>query len=130
MFSTFDATLSTHALLHGTPDRIAALVAAIVADLKVDAPLYATFGSKRDARFGKGSRLAPSTYAPDTGDEAGVAHTYFDETALRKLLTPYFIIESLAERQVDEIVGRWAHATQPEGSVHFFLVARNRGIHP
>ena len=128
--SSFDAALSTHTLLHGTRDRIAALVAAIAADLKVDAPCYATFGSKRDARCGKGSRLAPDTYAPDTGDEAGVPHTYFNEADLRELLEPHFIIESLEECHVDEIVGRWAHATQPEGSVHFFLVARNRGIHP
>ena len=125
----FDAALSTHALLHGTHDRIAALVAAIAGDLKIDAPFYATFGSQRDARFGKGSRLAPKTYAPDTGDEAGVAHSYFDEEGLRELLNPYFIIESLEERRVDDIVGQWAHATRPEGSVHFFLVARNRGIH-
>lgn len=126
---SFDAALSTHVLLHGTRDRIAAVVAAIAADLKADAPLYATFGSRRDARFGKGSRLASNTYAPGAGDEAGVAHTYFDEADLRELLEPYFVIESIEEHQVDEIVGRWAHAAQPRGSVHFFLVARNRGVH-
>ena len=128
--SRFDAALTTHALLHGTRERIVDSIALIAGDLKPDAPFYATFGSRSDDRFGKGTQLAPSTYAPDSGDEAGVPHTYFDEADLREVLETYFIIESLEEHNVDEVVGRWAHASQPEGSVHFFLVSRNRGIYP
>lgn len=122
----FDGALTTHALLHGTRESIAASLARIAAALRSGAPFYATFGAKRDARYGKGNRIAPDTFSPETGDEAGVAHTYFDEAGLRALLEPYYVVESMEEAEVDEIVGRWAHADPPRGSVHLFVVARVR----
>lgn len=124
--SRFDAALSTHALLHGTPASIASIVRAIAGSLHPGAPFYATFASKADARYGTGTRVTEDAYAPDEGDERGVAHTYFDEISLRALLDPDFTVEALEERDVDDVVGRWAHAQQPRGSVHWFVRAARR----
>lgn len=125
--SAFDAALSTHALLHGTPTDVANALDAIAAALKPGAPLYATFGSQRDARFGRGTRVDARTFAPNDGDERGVAHCYFDEPVLRALLETHFSVESMEETSVDDVVGRWAHAQPPSGSVHWFVrsVRRN-----
>lgn len=120
----FDAAVSTHALLHGTPGSIANVLCTLAQLLERDAPLYATFGSKADARYGKGTRIDDDAYAPDSGDERGVAHAYFDESALRLLLERWFIVESIEQHTVDEVVGTWAHAERPQGSVHWFVRAR------
>ena len=119
--------LSTHALLHGTPEEIAALLAEIARGLAAGAPFLATFGSQRDARFGTGTRLGPATFAPTEGDERGVAHSYFDEATLRGVLDEHFAIEDLREVEVDAIAGGWAHERAPlSGAVHWFVVAHRR----
>lgn len=123
----FDAAVSTHALLHGTPGSIAGTLDALARVLKANAPLYATFGSKTDARFGKGTRVDEDSFAPDSGDEQGVAHAYFDESALRALLERWYTVESIEEHQVDDVVGSWAHTERPRGSVHWFVRARSKG---
>ena len=119
--------LSTHALLHGSPEEIAALLAGIARGLAAGAPFFATFGSRRDARFGEGTPLGPATFAPTEGDERGIAHSYFDEAGLRGMLAADFTIEELREVEVDAIVGGWAHASAPlRGAVHWFLTAPRR----
>lgn len=123
---TFEAALSTHALLHGTPQSIGATLDAVAARLLPSAPFYATFASKADARFGSGTRIDENTFAPQSGDETGVAHAYFAEDELRHMLATRFVIEVIEERNVDEIVGSWAHAERPRGSVHWFVRARRR----
>ncbi len=115
------AAISTHALLHGSAADIAAVLARIAGRLAPGAPFYVTFGSVRDARYRKGDRLETHTFAPHNGDERGVAHTFYDEVRLRKLLERDWFIESLEERDVDIIAGAWAHETMPlERSVHWF----------
>ena len=119
--------ISTHALLHGTRESLAAQLAQIARSLERDAPLYATFGSVRDARYGKGRALEPHVFAPLDGDEIGVPHAYFDEARLRALLAPYFTIESIYEAAVDEIAGSWAHPAAPlRNAVHWFVIASAR----
>jgi SAM-dependent methyltransferase len=121
------AVLSTHGLLHGTAPAIAARVRAVATALEDGGWLCATFGSSRDARFGKGERINDSTYAPISGDERGVAHTYFSREELRALLEPQFAIESLTEHGVDRVAGSWAHQERPlTGAVHWFVIARKR----
>lgn len=120
----YDAALSTHGLLHGRPGDVADALAEVAATLESGAPFFATFGSRRDARFGKGRKIDANSYAPESGDEANVTHCYFDEAELRALLEPHFAIESLQETQVDEIAGTWAHPTAPlHGAVHWFARA-------
>uniref|UniRef100_E6PG54 Methyltransferase type 11 n=1 Tax=mine drainage metagenome TaxID=410659 RepID=E6PG54_9ZZZZ len=124
------AALSTHALLHGTPAEIATLLAGIACGIDGGAPLFATFGSRRDARFGEGTQLGPATFAPTDGDERGVAHSYYDEAGLRSALHELFAIEELREVEVDAIAGGWAHASAPlRGAVHWFVVTRRRFSH-
>lgn len=120
----FAAALSTHGLLHGTPAKIGTVVSQIAGLLAQGAPLYATFGSVGDARFGSGMRLEEFVYAPQTGDERGIAHAFFDRARLDALLADHFTILSLEERAVDEIAGRWAHSAHPlSGTVHWFAIA-------
>jgi hypothetical protein len=122
----FAAALSTHGLLHGTPAIIAGHVSQIAELLAKNGMLYATFGSVRDARFGRGERIDASTFAPSEGDERGVAHGFFSREQVRALLDPYFALESLEEHDADEIAGSWAHRERPlSGAVHWFAVARS-----
>jgi hypothetical protein len=122
----FDGALSTHGFLHGTPRTIIELLRFAASALKPNAPLYATFASTRDARFGQGTQIDEQTFAPASGDENGVAHVYYDGAALRSTLQPLFEIDSLEEVNVDAIVGRWAHARMPSGTVHWFARVHRR----
>ena len=100
---------------------------AIAARLFEVAPLYATFGSTNDARFGQGRRINAFTFAPIEGDEIGIAHTFFDQSSLRAILETSYEIESIEERRVDEIAGTWAHVTRPlHEASHWFVVATKR----
>ena len=122
----YTGALSTHALLHGTRDAIAAAIDCICGLLAPGAPLLFTLGSKTDARFGQGEQVAPDTYAPLEGDEAGVSHTYFDKEGCRTMLDGLHI-ESLRVHRVDMIAGKWAHTQTPlHGAVHWFVIARTR----
>ena len=121
------AALTTHALLHGTPASIGAQLDRIAAALEPGAPLFATFASVRDARYGTGEQLEPHVFAAATGDEAGVAHSYFDEARLIVLLSHRFAIESMHEMPVDDVAGTWAHQLQPlRGAMHWFVIAVRR----
>jgi hypothetical protein len=123
----FAAVVSTHGFLHGTACAIAVRVGAIAERLVRGGLLYATFGSTRDARFGRGERFDDATFAPAEGDECGVAHAYFDRPRLHLLLERYFEIESLDELGVDRVAGTWAHRERPlSGAVHWFAVGRKR----
>ncbi|MBV8246049.1 MAG: class I SAM-dependent methyltransferase [Candidatus Eremiobacteraeota bacterium] len=119
----FDAAVSTHALLHGDPRAIERAIREVERLLHPESLLVATFGSSRDARFGRGIRYGPQTFASTRGDEAGVPHSFFNEAEVRRLLDG-FHIESLAERNVDDVAGTWAHEAEPlRGSVHWFAIA-------
>lgn len=123
----FSAAISTHGLLHGRRSTIDANLSSIATLLDDGGLLYATFGSTRDARFGRGLRLDAWTYAPIDGDERGVAHTYFDLERLRALLESHLEVESLDEHGVDDVAGRWAHGRTPlDGAVHWFAIGRKR----
>lgn len=122
----FEGALSTHALLHGTVATIGSALAQIAARMSAGAPFCATFGSVRDARFGKGNRLEDGTFASTGPDEAGVPHSYFGEPGLRALLDE-FNIERLDEVRADDVAGKWAHVTTPlQGAVHWFLIATKK----
>jgi hypothetical protein len=122
---TFAAAIATHGLLHGTPESIGAAVEAIAARLAPAGLLYATFGSTRDARYGKGELVDPFVYAPLDGDERGVPHAFFDEARLRELLGTWFVLETPEDRDADEIAGGWAHTQAPlRSSAHWFVRAR------
>jgi len=121
---SIDAVVSTHGLLHGTLDAIAARLVRLAQCLRGSGTLYATFGSVDDARFGRGTRIAAATFAPLDGDERGVAHTYFTRLEIETLLFAHFAIDCLEERRVDDVAGKWAHAERPlSNAVHWFAIA-------
>jgi hypothetical protein len=122
----FAGIVSSHGLLHGYASAMGARVHGLAEHLHPEGWLCATFGSKRDARYGTGTRLENGTFASESGDEAGVAHAYFDEPSLRALLEPDFDILELAERDAGQTAGTWAHSAPLTGALHWFFVGRRR----
>ena len=120
----FAGALSTHAYLHGTAAKIRLGLAELARVLQASAPIFLTFGSIQDVRYGFGEALDAQTFAPGDGPEQGVPHAYFDRDGLIEVLRP-FVITSLDEVRVDAIVGKWAHLdAEPAGKVHWFVEAR------
>jgi SAM-dependent methyltransferase len=120
----FDGALSTSAFLHGSPATVDAALAAVAARLRPNAPFYATFGSTRDPRFGRGVRIDAATYAAADGPESGVPHAFFDEARLRERLGAFVDLD-LREGSAAETAGRWAHAPDDAAEIrHWFVRAR------
>jgi SAM-dependent methyltransferase len=120
----FAGALSTSALLHGTPVDVARALAAIRARLRPDAPFFATFGSTRDPRFGRGTRIDTLTYAPDDGPESGVPHAFLDAGRLRAVLDG-FVLDAAYEGSAAATAGRWAHEPDDAAAlIHWFVKAR------
>ncbi|MDQ6932826.1 MAG: class I SAM-dependent methyltransferase [Candidatus Eremiobacteraeota bacterium] len=120
----YDAVLSTHGLLHGDVSRIRAVLAEMHRVLRAEGRAYFTLGSSADARVGQGRRLGAVTFAPVSGDEQGVPHSYFDQSGVHGLLGD-FQIEELHQSAVDDLAGSWAHETTPlSGAVHWFTVVK------
>jgi len=123
----YDAALSTHALLHGTLQAIAAAVNAVRDGLLAGAPFFATLGSKNDSRFGADERVDDETFVPLRGAERGIAHTYVGADGARALFAD-FVVESLEEVSGGTGVGRWAHDDADASTiVHWYVRARRAG---
>jgi hypothetical protein len=123
----YEGILSTHALLHGTRTTVAARMPALCGLLAPGGRLHATFGSTADPRCGEGTPVQGGGWAPVSGDEAGLAHAYFDREALCEMLRDFDVV-SAQERDVRDIVGRWAHdPAKSQPMVHWLVVARRRG---
>jgi hypothetical protein len=122
---TYGAALSTHAYLHGTSAKLRAGIAELRRVLRPNAPAFITLGSFKDARYGLGIPFDERSFAPGEGSELGIPHAYFDRDGVIELLLG-FTIESMDEVDVDDVVGRWAHADGDEvsGRVHWFVIAR------
>lgn len=120
----YGGILSTHALLHGTHASVRKRVHALAAITVPRALLHATFGSTFDPRCGVGKAVAGGGWAPERGPEAGVAHAYFDRSGLLEALGAFEVV-SADQRDVRQIIGRWAHGAAPNvAMVHWFVVAR------
>ena len=120
----YGAALSTHAYLHGTEAKLRAGIAELRRVLMPGARIFVTLGSFKDARYGLGVPFDERSFAPGEGAEIGIPHAYFDRDGVLELLFG-FTIDALEEVEVDEIVGRWAHADDEiAGRVHWFVQAR------
>jgi SAM-dependent methyltransferase len=124
--SPFAGIISSHGLLHGSASDIPARVSSLALRLEAGGWMCATFGSQRDARYGAGTRIDDDTFAATDGDERGVAHAYFDGTALRVMLEPLFEVRLLEERNASQTAGSWAHATPLSDAVHWFFIGERR----
>ncbi len=121
---TYGAALSTHAYLHGTSAKVRAGFGELRRVLLPGAPVFVTLGSFRDARYGLGEPFDERSFAPGEGDEAGIPHAYFDRDGVTELLHGLFRVDEAEEVEVDDIVGRWAHAQDDvAGRVHWFVRA-------
>jgi hypothetical protein len=121
---SYGAALATHAYLHGASAKLRAGIAELRRVLRPNAPIFITLGSFKDARYGLGIPFDERSFAPGEGDEVGIPHAYFDRDGVIELLFG-FTIESMEEVDVDDIVGRWAHADDDvAGRVHWFVQAR------
>ena len=124
---SFAAVLSTHGLLHGTFEVIGASVEAIAAKLEPGGGF-----SRPSARFATRDsrrvwRSSVSFTLRWTATSAASPHAFFDEPRLRALLEGRFALESVEERNADEIAGDWAHREKPlRSSAHWFVHARKR----
>jgi len=125
LFSGYDAAVSTHALLHGSPPQIAASLAAMGSGLRAGGLFHLTLGSTRDPRYASGLRLDDATWVAETGAEIGVPHAYFDEKAARTLLSDWTIL-SLDERSAAETAGRWAHTSAETATMVHWLARLKR----
>lgn len=120
----FAGALSTHAYLHGVASKVRQGIAELARVLQRGAPIFLTFGSIQDVRYGFGDRLDDRTFAPGEGPERGVPHAYFDRDGVLEMMRPFTIV-SVEEVVVDDIVGKWAHLeSEPPGKVHWFVEAR------
>lgn len=119
----YAAALSTHGYLHGTVAKLRLGFAELRRVLRPGAPIFITLGSIKDPRFGLGVAVDDVTFAPGDGDEAGIPHPYFDRDGVLDVLQPAFTVEAHVERNVDDIVGRWAHTALAE-RWHWFVRAR------
>jgi hypothetical protein len=122
----FDGIVASHGLLHGIATAVPGRVHRLARRLRSGGWMCATFGSTADRRFGVGKRLDDATFAPLDGDEAGVAHAYFDEAELRTMLAAYFDIAMLDRHDAAQTAGRWAHPQPLTGAVHWFFVGSVR----
>ncbi|HEY1681358.1 MAG TPA: methyltransferase domain-containing protein [Candidatus Tumulicola sp.] len=123
---SYDGIVASHGLLHGIATAMPGCVARLARRLRPGGWMCATFGSTHDKRFGVGERLGDATFAPLDGDEAGVAHAYFDEPFLRTMLDAYFDIAVLDRHDAVQTAGRWAHSQPLTGAVHWFFVGSVR----
>ncbi len=121
----YAAAISTHGYLHGTVAKLRLGFAELRRVLRPGAPVMLTLGSIEDARFGLGLPVEETTFAPGEGEEAGIPHAYFDRAGVIEVLAPTLTIESLTHVNVDDIVGRWAHA-EPAGMWHWFVIGQRK----
>ena len=122
----YAGALSTHALLHGSPERVRTALRNVAAVLSEGAPLHVVLGSRADPRYGLGLSLGDGVFAARDGSEAGVPHVYFDEAGVRDVLDAFEIV-SLEQSSGAQTAGRWAHsADESERIVHWFVRARKR----
>jgi hypothetical protein len=123
----YAAAFSSHGYLHGASAKVRAGIAELRRVLVAGAPVFLTFGSIHDERFGFGEAFDEWTFAPGDGPEKGIPHAYFERDTIVELLHG-FTVESLDEVDATDIVGRWAH--DPDGEQlpirHWFATATRK----
>jgi ubiquinone/menaquinone biosynthesis C-methylase UbiE len=117
---SYDLLLSTHALQHGTDADVQAALAELARVAAPGARIACVLASTADSRYGKGLQIGPQCFAPASGDEQGVAHSYFTMDQARAMFEAFFRVDSCEEKNADATVGKWAHATA-RGFRHWFI---------
>jgi SAM-dependent methyltransferase len=93
----FHGAICWNSLHHNRLSAVARTVATVRERLLGSGLFFATLISTRADSFGRGTEIEPFTFRHTDGHEAGVLHHYFDEAAVRSLLSRWEIL-FLAER--------------------------------
>lgn len=104
----FDGIVSTNVLHHGTATEIRRTLAEIHRIMRKDATGFIITLSKRDFRYGTGTRLEEDTYRFTDGDEKGIVHHFFSREELLQFFGRFEVL-SLNEELVNFSNKNWAH---------------------
>lgn len=95
----FDAVISIQVLHHGTYDEIKKVISEIRRILRKDGFLFVTLpgryahGKIRPFIVKTARKIAPNTYVPTIGDEAGITHFIFNKHLIKKCFQGFKIME-------------------------------------
>jgi SAM-dependent methyltransferase len=96
----FDAVVAFNVVYHARRDQIEAILAQIRRVLRPRGLLLVTFKSTLDSECGQGQALAPFTWAPTAGIEAGIAHYYVDADEARRLLENFELVSMVHKQEL------------------------------
>jgi len=115
----FAAALCVNVINHASIDEAKQTISGLVPRLKSSALFLLTTLTPNDYKA-RGRPFGQSSYVCDEGPEAGIPHTFYDETSIKRLLRP-----SLAVEQVEVAEYRQNSDTgQPLSGEHLWIRAR------
>jgi 2-polyprenyl-3-methyl-5-hydroxy-6-metoxy-1,4-benzoquinol methylase len=92
--TSFSVALCVNVINHATPEEIKHTISGLAPRLKPSALFLLTTLTPNDYKA-KGQRKGQCSFVCDEGPEAGILHTFFDETSIRQLLEPSFVVEQV-----------------------------------
>ncbi len=102
---TYDLIMSISTIHHGTKDQVSKILGRIYESLISRGYAYITLpindSSNQWMTFKDKDKIAPGTYAPNSGPEKGLPHSFYSKDEVLELFSCY---KSLS---VDEVEGRW-----------------------
>jgi SAM-dependent methyltransferase len=103
--ASFDCVISIYVLHHGTLAMVERAFEQIRRLLVPGGTLLAIVQSKEDWKYGSGRLVERDTYLPQTGDEAGLLHHFFDRRGLEDLLQDFSIRRIAPESRDEKLPG-------------------------
>jgi SAM-dependent methyltransferase len=101
----YDLILSISTIHHGTKDQISRILSRVYEALLNDGYAYITLpinnSSNEWMTFKDKDEIAPGTYAPNSGPEKGLPHSFYSKDEVVELFSKY---KSLS---LDKVEGRW-----------------------
>ena len=104
--ATYDLILSVSTIHHGYKEQIQSVLGKIYASLAKGGKIFITLpdftSSTSWQTFRDHTELGPGTYAPKTGPEAGLVHSFYTESEIQNLFSNF------RNTQLDlDDIGRW-----------------------
>jgi SAM-dependent methyltransferase len=115
----FDAVISTNVIHHNRLAGIRKTVGEIRRTLRRGGLVFVTVLSTKDYKIGPdivGKKLEPNTWITVRGNDAGIAHHFFDERGIRSLFSKFKVVRM---REV-----AWVDKGRPHS--HWHVLARKR----
>ena len=108
----FDYVLAWNVIYHGDPATVRTTLAEIARVLRPQGIFQGTMLTKRNAYYGKGTKVAPDTYVTDEEDEKKHAHFYCNAGELAALLYNFEILSLHQEEQLKPGSYHWHFAAE------------------